>query len=154
MLNLGAQLLQGALSNRLPEMTAPSQPPAPSATQHAVQDPAPSTWLEQGGVRGFLDGRQSLALAFWVLGVGVAVFIALAGLAIDQVLPRDAFLQVLLLTTLLTIATRVFAWYAIIRCRRNTRSDIFSAMALTAVAFDIVMGVFKWPAVLFALSVV
>lgn len=135
-------------------MSDPSQPPAPPPTRDAVQDPAPSTWLEHGGVRGFLDGRQSLVLAFWVLGVGVAVLIALAGLAIDQVLPREAFLQVLLLTTLATIATRVLAWYAIIRCRRNTSSDVFSAMALTAVAFDIVMGVFKWPAVLFALSVV
>jgi hypothetical protein len=135
-------------------MSDPSQPPAPPPTQDAVPDPVPSPWLERGGVRGFLDGRQSLALAFWVVGVGVAACIALAGMAIDQVLRQEAFLQVLLLTTLATIATRILAWYAIIRCRRNTSSDVFSALALTAVSFDIVMGVFKWPAVLFALSVV
>jgi len=149
-------------------MSDPSQPSAPPpqdlatqdlatqgrATQDGVREPANAAWRARDGLRGFLNGKQSLALAFWVLGVGVAVLITVAGLVIDDALPREAFLQVLLATTLATILTRILAWYAIIKCRRNTSSEVFSALALTAVALDIVMGAFRWPALLFALSMI
>jgi hypothetical protein len=148
------QLLRGRLSNRLPEMSDPSQAPAPPLTAAGPQRPPDFAWRERGGLRGFFDGRQSLALAFWLLGVGVALLITVVGLGFDAALPRAAFIHVLLGTTLATIVTRIIAWYCILACRRNTRSEVFSALALSAVALDIVMGAFRWPALLFALSMV
>jgi hypothetical protein len=144
------QLLQPPLSNRLPAMSDPSPPQALPDAPDEARAPAGSTWAQRGGLRGCFDGRQSLAATFWVLGVGVSGAIMIAGLVISAGLQTEAFGVVLFSTTLLPMITRAAAWYAIVQCRHNTRSPVFTALALIAVALDMVFGTVKWPAILFA----
>jgi hypothetical protein len=137
-------------------MSDPSQPQALPTVQPSAQDdgPAPASdrWAQRGGLRGCFDGRQSLAVAFWLFGVAMSVAITIGGAALSNALGPSAFRGVLFTTTLAIIITRIAAWYAIVKCRRNTSSPIFTALALIIVAFDIVFGTVKWPAMLFAVS--
>jgi hypothetical protein len=82
--------------------------------------------------------------------VSVSLAITIAGLLIAAGVDTEAFGSLLFTTTLLTMVTRVAAWYAIVRCRRNTSSPVFTALALLAVALDMLFGVVKWPPILFA----
>lgn len=131
-------------------MSDPSQPRALSDAQPAAHAPAASSWTQRGGVRGCFDGRQSLAATFWLLGVGVAAVLMVVGLLLSAGSQAESFGGVLFTTTLLTLITRAAAWYAIVQCRRNTSSPAFTAMALIAVALDMVYGSVKWPSILFA----
>jgi hypothetical protein len=146
------QLLQTPLSNRLPEMSDPSQPQALPDAQDAAPAPPSSSWTQRGGLRGCFDGRQSLALTFWFLGVAVSAAIFIGGATLSNVLQADAFRSVLFATTLAIMIARIAAWYAIVKCRRNTRSPVFTALALISVAFDIVFSTVRWPAKLLAVS--
>ena len=92
-----------------------------------------------------------MAVSFWLLGVGVTVLLTVSGRLIAAALPYDAFVTVTLCTTLAIIATRILAWYSILKCRRNTSRPAFSALALVLVSLDIVFGVFRWPAMLAAM---
>jgi hypothetical protein len=123
-----------------------SQPPASTSSE-----PADLTWSQRGGWRGCFDGRQSLAVSFWLLGVGVTVLLTVSGRVIEAMLAFDTFVTVTLCTTLAIVATRILAWYSIIKCRRNTTRPVFTALALTVVSLDIVFGVFRWPAMLTAM---
>jgi hypothetical protein len=136
-------------------MSDPRQPleeSQPAAS--APAKPSDLAWSQRGGWRGCFDGRQSLAASFWLLGVGVSVLLTVSGRLVADALPFDAFRTVTLLTTLAIIATRVFAWYSIIKCRRNTAHPVFTALALILVSLDIVFGVFRWPAMIAAMIMV
>lgn len=134
-------------------MSDPSQPRALPSAPDDGPAPASSTWTQRGGLRGCFDGRQGLALTFWLLGVGLSVAITLVGNILANVLSYDAFRGVTLATAILVGGARIAAWYAIIRCRHNTRSAVFTALALSVVGIDLVLGAFRLPAILFAFSI-
>jgi hypothetical protein len=134
-------------------MSDPSQPQVLPGAQADAPAPASSTWTQRGGLRGCFDGRQHLALTFWLLGVAASVLISIAGNALANGLPYEAFRGVSLATAIVVGGARIAAWYAIIRCRHNTRSAVFTALALSAVGIDIVRGAFKLPTMLFAFSI-
>ena len=131
--------------------------PPQEESQPANSSPPASTaspWSQRGGWRGCFDGRQGLAASFWILGVGVTALLTVAETLITFGLPMESFRTVPLVTTLAIIATRIIAWYSILKCRRNTRSPVFTALALMIVSLDIVFGVFRWPAMIAAMIMV
>jgi hypothetical protein len=106
------------------------------------------SWRELDGLRGCFTGRQTLGRPFWLLGVGATVLITVTGSLASKLLGFQYFLDVLTATTVLLACSRACAWYCIVKCRRNTSSELFTALALMIVVVDIVYGLMKWPTIL------
>lgn len=94
-----------------------------------------------GGFMGFIRGTQSLASAFWGVGVVPAIILLLVGVALAGSLH---FLELLLALTTVIVFARVFAWYSIFKCRKNTSSEAYTILALIVVGLDILHKAIVW----------
>ena len=94
-----------------------------------------------GGFMGFMRGTQSLANAFWGVGVMPAIILLFAAAAIAG---SPHFLELILALTIVTVFVRVFAWYSIFKCRKNTSSEAYTIIALIVVGLDIIHKAVMW----------
>ena len=94
-----------------------------------------------GGFMGFIRGTQSLAAAFWGVGVMPAIILMLAAVAIAG---SPYFLELILALTIVAVLTRVVAWYSIFKCRKNTSSEAYTIIALIVVGLDIIHKAVMW----------
>ncbi len=99
-----------------------------------------------GGFIGFFKGSQSLAAAFWLLGVAPAV-IALFIVSIVNQFTYLSFAKLMLLTFALTIPFRLLGWFTIFRCIKNTKNAIWSFLVAVILVLDILHKLVFWPMV-------
>ena len=99
-----------------------------------------------GGFIGFFKGTQSLAAAFWLLGVTPAVIV----LFFISVLNQSTYLsfaKLMLLTFAVTIPFRLLGWFTIFRCIKNTKNAIWSFLVAVILILDILHKLVFWPMV-------
>ena len=96
-----------------------------------------------------MRGTQSLTSAFWLAGVYPAILILVSVFLIKKIFDAD-FVILLLLTFILTLPTRCFAWFSIFRCIGNTDKTLWSVLAGIVVTIDILHKLIYWPTVGFA----
>jgi hypothetical protein len=124
---------------------SPELPATPAVYSYLREDLLDKNWRERDGLLGLFNGRQSLALAFWGLGVCASLIMTVVFMP-PSLLRNGHNEKAIMAWGIVSIAvTRMCAWYAIIRCRRNTTSELLSALALVAVALDMVFGLITWP---------
>ena len=89
----------------------------------------------KGGLLGFLKGTQPLSTAFWIIGVipAIILFLILIFVINDPLDLSDFLLYSIGLVGL----HRLFAWFSIIRCRKNTARATWGSLALAVVVLDI-----------------
>ncbi len=102
-----------------------------------------------GGIKGFFTGNQSLASAFWLVGVLPAALVS-AFLGLVSTTGNLNGAEFLLLMFGLTIPLRLIAWFSIFRCIGNTSNAIWSFLAGAVVGIDILHKLVFWPIVWFA----
>ena len=102
-----------------------------------------------GGFMGFIRGTQSLAAAFWGVGVMPALILFFAAMATAG---SDHFLVYIIAVSVVTIIVRIFAWYSIIKCRKNTSNEAYTILALVIVGLDMAHKLLIWT-VFFAISI-
>lgn len=90
----------------------------------------------KGGLLGFLKGTQPLSTAFWIIGVLPAIVIFLFMLFVLKSHTFN-FSDFLLYSFCLVGLHRLFAWFSIIRCRKNTLSSAWGSIAVVVVIVDI-----------------
>jgi len=100
-----------------------------------------STPTYGGGFLGFLKGTQSLANAFWVVGVIPAVILAVFGMAI---VGSPNYLELSILFTSTVVIARLFAWVSILKCSRNTSLPAFQVIAIIICVVDILHKLLVW----------
>lgn len=99
-----------------------------------------------GSLLGFFKGTQSLASAFWLLGVVPAITALLAVMMIKQIID-PSFAKLMLITFCLTIPFRLVAWFSVFRCIKNTNHAMWSGLAGVIVVVDILHKAIFWPIV-------
>lgn len=90
----------------------------------------------KGGLLGFLKGTQPLSTAFWIIGVLPAIVISLIMIFVLKSASFN-FRDFLLYSFCLVGLHRLFAWFSIIRCRKNTFSAAWGSIAVVVVIIDI-----------------
>lgn len=99
---------------------------------------------DSGRFRGFLKGNQRLFDAFWLAGVFPAVIVALLGLAF---VGSPHYVEFLLTHTTLVVATRLYAWVSIFKCRHNTESKAFRYTVMALLIIDVMHKMIVWPVI-------
>lgn len=94
-----------------------------------------------GGFMGFIRGTQSLAAAFWGIGVMPALILYAAVFAVAS---SEHFLTYVIALTAATMIVRIFAWYSIIKCRKNVSNPLYTVLAMIVVGLDMVHKLFVW----------
>lgn len=102
------------------------------------------SWRERGGFGGFFSGRQSLALSYWFLGVTMSVVLTAAAYLTAQIVGNRGG-RVMMYGVGLVAFSRMISWYAVLKCRRNTSSELWTAAALITILVDVVYGFLTWP---------